>query len=356
MVQNLPPCPDNKFWRKMIEARRSLLALVSLGLLMGRLNGAESSEEPFSRTVLGPLYVEAILSVLSLGCAYGIGADGKEAADSPYLVGNLVLCLMLLAAAAESSSFPYTLVVMPLFLYLVVDVVMAIHACWVWRNGLHDTHTFNCERHMPNLPDYLKRLPLKKEDFRRCVVVAFEAGLALTVLLIGCKLDGGDLSWGDAFTPLSVVEMPLFCLCISQWLIKDCIYKWYDSVLPVGFTTRVNWLLPPLAIFQFLLMAQLDHRTQSGELEFAWGTVFAPAFVFLIWCFLAATMCHSCCREDVSKEESETRALSPARGATEEHEDEVGFRASEDDVQLDVVEEGKGLGQEEPTKEPSNLN
>lgn len=141
IVQNLPPCTDNKFWRKMTEARRSLLALVSLSLLMGRLNEGEAheAEEPFSRTLLWPLYIEAILSVLSLGCAYGIGGDGKEAADSPYLVGNLVLGLMLLAAAAESSSFPYTLVVMPLFLYLVVDVVMAIHSWWVWRSGLHDT-------------------------------------------------------------------------------------------------------------------------------------------------------------------------------------------------------------------------
>jgi hypothetical protein len=198
---------------------------------------------------------------------------------------------------------------------------------------------------MPHLPGSL----LKKKDFKRCALVVFEAGLSLTVLLIGAKLDGGELSWGSAFTPLCMVEIPLFTLCFSQWLIKDCLDKFYDSVLPTGFTTRVNWLLPPFAVFQFLLMAQLDHKMSTGEWEFAWGTVLAPAFVFLIWSFLAATMCHSCCREEERQEDVETKSLAPAKGEGAERleeEEEDGFRASEDDVQLDVMESNE-VGEED---------
>jgi len=119
---------------KVVEARRSFFALVSLSILMGHLTteGGKDAQP----NVLVPLYIEAACSVLLMGCVHGVGTEeDKERGDSPGLVASLCFSLLMLSTPSPG----YTVVVLPLFLFLVADVTMAIRGWWLWKSELHSS-------------------------------------------------------------------------------------------------------------------------------------------------------------------------------------------------------------------------
>jgi len=122
---------------KVVEARRSFFALVSLSILMGHLTteGGKDAQP----NVLVPLYIEAACSVLLMGCVHGVGTEeDKERGDSPGLVAAVATGLLMLSVDVAGVA-GYTVVVLPLFLFLVADVTMAIRGWWLWKSELHSS-------------------------------------------------------------------------------------------------------------------------------------------------------------------------------------------------------------------------
>ena len=62
------------------------------------------------------------------------------------------------------------------------------------------------------------------------------------------------------------------------------------------------WLLPPIAISEFLLVAQLDHleHAESHDVLMPWTAIFVPLVTGLSLWLLGETICQPCCREEVS--------------------------------------------------------
>jgi len=339
--------------------RRSVLFLLAAIIAFVKLEGVESLQQlSTANSVFIPLYVEAACALLL--AALSFHQLWKRRCAACYALG-FALTIGLLAYRIENGSGSYTLALLPFVMGGLLSVAFSIQegrayidehqieapaACTA--EGASSGCNFEAWR------GWAERLPMGQLQYHRIALTSLEAGVALTALLVGVKLDDANLSWGSVLTPVAVAEFSIFPLSLALCLINECIDPDQWTLFSSGFFTRAVYLLPPVGVFQFLLMAQLDHRSTTTEGDYVpWSVVFAPLLAAFVMYFLSETLCYGCCdmNEDtdrvlleeeeeyvVSEEEEEAPLSPPPDQNCKDQSDEEERKEHEEHVSVEMVQ------------------
>jgi len=211
----------------------------------------------------------------------------------------------------HSLLTPYTVLTLPVVSGLIAQVGLSCRAAYRWRRDTtlaarpECSSTFEesgqrrcrvgacCEQ----WADWLSQLPVDRYHYQATARAVAAGGLALTLILTGAKLDGGELRWSGVLGPIAAVQFAMLAIGVSGFVIQECISYRFWTAFSRGWNTKVTMCLPPLCVFEFLLMVQLD-KMEGDRRTMEWSTVFTPFWVFGALWLLSESVCQCCCMDD----------------------------------------------------------